>query len=463
MSYKIRNILAILLFCVFALPAVEAKAQGLVSLSEEAMFDDELESNNDFPALEGSSEKTEEVNAPKPIMPKGPAAEAQKVIPKGPAATAEPKIMPKGPAAEAQQIMPKGPAANVQSDAYSLPPSNKGGVGLFASNIDDDPVSDDLFQQMSDLERKTALLNMELRRERLQNEIEAVKNARRQALAAEEEKAEAQRQKKIEFEKEQERKLLVEQEKLRELDIKFETLRQEKLLSAYKNKMLEETQKWIAHDAGFYKQIADLRKAKKDLINEVKIKMEQVKKEAETAKDTHVKRIEAYKKEAKDLQTQITVLRNRIDALERENAEVRQNPFAHADSDTLASLNITKKSADASNETEEALAEPVETDFSKLYAVTEIRGQGGELIAKLINSNGTTFYVKKGTTLQTGHVIEEITSTYVMAEKAGEKKYLYFAAGGVLPKETTVFEVNKGGEEGDENTGGRRGPVSSKM
>ena len=76
-----------------------------------------------------------------------------------------------------------------------------------------------------------------------------------------------------------------------------------------------------------------------------------------------------------------------------------------------------------------------------LYAVTEIRGKGAELIAKLLNKSGTTFYVKKGTSLQSGHVIKDITPTYVMAEKDGEKSYLYFAAGGILPSETTKFEV----------------------
>ena len=70
-----------------------------------------------------------------------------------------------------------------------------------------------------------------------------------------------------------------------------------------------------------------------------------------------------------------------------------------------------------------------------MYAVMEIRGQNGELIAKLINQDGTPFYVKKGTALQSGHIIDDITSTYVRAEKNGIKDYLYFAAGGILPLE----------------------------
>jgi electron transport complex protein RnfG len=48
MFYKIRNILLILLS--FVLTSVEAKAQGVVSLSEEAMFEDELDTALETPA-----------------------------------------------------------------------------------------------------------------------------------------------------------------------------------------------------------------------------------------------------------------------------------------------------------------------------------------------------------------------------------------------------------------------------
>ena len=65
----------------------------------------------------------------------------------------------------------------------------------------------------------------------------------------------------------------------------------------------------------------------------------------------------------------------------------------------------------------------------------EIRGQGGELVAKVINKDGMPFMVKKGTVLQTGHTVDEITSTYVRALKDGMKDFLYFAAGGILDKE----------------------------
>ena len=82
---------------------------------------------------------------------------------------------------------------------------------------------------------------------------------------------------------------------------------------------------------------------------------------------------------------------------------------------------------------EEESERPLRLD--ELYAVLEIRGQNGELVAKLINQDEASFYVKKGTLLQSGHAIEDITSTYVQAQKDGVREYLYFAAGGILPKE----------------------------
>ena len=42
---------------------------------------------------------------------------------------------------------------------------------------------------------------------------------------------------------------------------------------------------------------------------------------------------------------------------------------------------------------------------------------------------------QKGTVLQSGHIVEEITQTYIRADKKGSKDYLYFAAGGVLDRE----------------------------
>lgn len=447
MFYKMRNILLVTLSCVLAFPAGALKAQGLVSLSEEAMFDDGLDTGDELPDLGQPAKPTDADHS------KAPADDTAEIPLIQPKAAPAPVTAPKPAAAPA---IPTPPATTAASGGDAA-------INLFGNSAEEEDFSNsDLFTQMSDLEKRTALLNLELRREKLQNEIEAVKNQRRQALQQEKDKIEQQRLKNIEFEKEQEQKVLVEQQKLRDLDIQFETLRQEKLLGSYKNYMLEEVQKWIANNGQFYKQIDELRQSKRDLTANMKAKMKAVQDAARQAQQDYTLKVNGYTKEIKDLRAQINVLRKRIASMEKEQEAMLQNPFANAEPQAQ---NVTTTVSDDISADDSVTKEPVETDLSKLYAVTEIRGQGGELIAKLINKNGTAFYVKRGTALQTGHVITDITSTFVAAEKDGEKKYLYFSAGGIIPVETTKFELDAGAVPAtattENNTSG--GPVGGSL
>ena len=454
MFYKMRNILLIILSCVLAFPAGVLKAQGLVSLSEEAMFDDGLDTGDELPDL-GSSAKDTPASDSK--APESAAADqpADKELP------AEiPLIQPKAvPAAPAKPTTAPTPTATVPApSATETATGNDAAINLFGNSAEEEDFSSsDLFTQMSDLEKRTALLNLELRREKLQNEIEAVKNQRRQALQQEKDKIEQQRLKNIEFEKEQEQKVLVEQQKLRDLDIQFETLRQEKLLGSYKNYMLEEVQKWIANNGQFYKQIDELRQSKRELTADMKAKMKAVQEAAQKSQQNYMAKVSDYMKQIRDLQAQIGVLRNRIATMEKEQEAMLQNPFANAEPQVEESK---EEPAEDVLPDDSVIKEPVETDLSKLYAVTEIRGQGGELIAKLINKNGTAFYVKKGTALQTGHIITDITSTFVAAEKDNDKKYLYFSAGGIVPVETTGFQLEAAVPAAQNN---KTGPVGGKL
>lgn len=439
MSYRKINFLLFVLF-VAVFVVNQTRAQGLVSLSEEAMFDDGLETLPEKPANEISITQdapSENIEIPAPSV-----------------VSNAPTSAPKAPIEEKAILIENN--YPVSSD------ENQDSLDIFNSTNNDDIADQDLFTQMSDLEKRTALLNLELRREKLQNEIEAVKNQRRQALQQEQDKIEQQKLKNMEFEKEQERKVLVEQQKLRELDINFENLRQEKILNAYKNQMLEENQKWIANNANFYKQIADLKDSKKAMAQDLKDKLTTLQNEAKLAKDAHNNKIRAYKKEIDDLQTQISVLRDRLDAVEKENMEMKQNPFASPEAMALADK-ATQKDSDKKESGDVFEGEPEETDLSKLYAVTEIRGQGDELIAKLINKNGTAFYVKKGTVLQTGHIIGDITTTYVSTEKDGEKSYLYFSAGGIVPVETTEFKLEKAINSTQPQDTPKKGPIAGSL
>ena len=360
MSYRKINFLLFVLF-VAVFVVNQTRAQGLVSLSEEAMFDDGLETLPEKPANEISITQdapSENIEIPAPSV-----------------VSNAPTSAPKAPIEEKAILIENN--YPVSSD------ENQDSLDIFNSTNNDDIADQDLFTQMSDLEKRTALLNLELRREKLQNEIEAVKNQRRQALQQEQDKIEQQKLKNMEFEKEQERKVLVEQQKLRELDINFENLRQEKILNAYKNQMLEENQKWIANNANFYKQIADLKDSKKAMAQDLKDKLTTLQNEAKLAKDAHNNKIRAYKKEIDDLQTQISVLRDRLDAVEKENMEMKQNPFASPEAMALADK-ATQKDSDKKESGDVFEGEPEETDLSNMYAAGSEYTPTGNIVTKTL-------------------------------------------------------------------------------
>lgn len=274
-------------------------------------------------------------------------------------------------------------------------------------------VEDSVFDQMSDLEKQTAILNLELKKEKVRSDIESLKAV--QAKAREEEKArqEAEKRKIQEWENEEKRKMMQEQQKLKELEIAYEKARQEKLLNSYKTKMLEESQKFISSRGETFKEIAELRAERQSLISDFKARFLQLTELADKATSEVIRVRDDYAKTISDLQTQISILKARLEASEQ------QNPFA----------------GDGQGQ-----AEAQDVKLSDLYAVMEIRGQGNVLAAKLINESGIPFMVKVGTALQSGHVVDEITPTYVRAEKEGVKDYLYFSAGGVLDKEPAQNE-----------------------
>ena len=384
MFYNLKNTVSAYVFVATLLLGTNVSAQGVVTLSEEAMFD-ENDSADIIPVVKdtAASDKTADV------LPSFSESAAVK----------QPD--------EQEDSFVSSIVAN-----DTLP-----SLESISANT-----SAEVFSKMSDLEKQTVLLNLELRKERVKNEIEAIKNQRKQAELQEKEKAEEKLRKKIEWEKTQEQKVLQEQQNLRELDIEFEKIRQEKLLNSYKNSMLSEHQEWIRHDASLHDQIKELKKQNSQTLNKSKNKIVNLKAEIDTLSKKLPDLIKTFKKELDNRQTQISTLKSRIEILEREKADIiekeseKQNPFADEIKEKILSSAEDKR-------------------IENLYAVMEIRGQDGKLVAKLINQEGTPFYVKKGTVLQSGHTIEEITSTYVKAEKDGLNDYLYFAAGGILPYE----------------------------
>jgi len=269
-----------------------------------------------------------------------------------------------------------------------------------------------------------AVLN---KKEKIANEIAAVKAQRLKAQQEEEARKAEEERKRIEWENEQERLMVEEQRKLKEVEMALEKLRQEKIIKAYKETMLASTQKWIKKNAEIYAEIAKRDEQIKEMLKDYKEKFgivaqkaEDVRGKAEVAKVNHDKKVA-------NLENQISILKTRLEA-EMEKArqavisgKAKKNPFADGTSEAVA---------------------PEKVKLSREYAIMEILGSGDDLAARLINEDGDVFMVKVGTTLRNGYTVDEITKTFLSAVKENDKDYLYFAAGGILDREPVKPAVN---------------------
>lgn len=346
--------------------------------------------------------------------------------------------------AQAKEAVPSG-IKNIPSKVIPAPQKKQAEAQDLdaASKIDTSIISDvddSVFNQMSNIEQETAILNLELKKEQVKNSIEALKAVQNKARQEELDKLEAKRKKDIEWRNEQKKKLLQEEQKLKNLEIVFEQERQEKILNAYKNKMLEEMQKIVEEKAEIYEEVAKLQDERKELVSTFKGRFVQLKNLANAANAEVIRVRDAYAKTISDLQTELSILKARLEASEKE-----ENPFAAP---------------------QETTDEKIQLNLADLYAIMEIRGKGQNISAKLINKNGSPFLVQVGTTLQTGQVIDEITTTYVSAIKDGKKDYLYFSSGGIVDQEPIFNDAltqNSGFSENEQNEQqGSQNPVVSR-
>ena len=323
--------------------------------------------------------------------------------------------------------------ADIAAETYSVPSEPALPVASLSAQpampVLTESINNELFNKMSDLEKQTTLLNLELKKERVANEIAAVKAQREKAQREEQARIEEEERKKIEWQNEQDRLMVEEQRKLKETEIALEKLRQEKIVKAYKETMLASTQKWIKKNAETYAEMAKKDEQIKNMLNDYKSKIsiiqqkaEETRAKAETARVNHEKKVA-------NLENQISILKTR---LEQEIEKAKQAALSRGSS---------KRNPFASGGTSEAVA-PEKVRLSREYAIMEITGRDDDLVAKLINEDGDVFMAKVGTTLRNGYTIDEITQTFLSAVKDSDKDYLYFSAGGILDREPTKPEVN---------------------
>ena len=256
-------------------------------------------------------------------------------------------------------------------------------------------VDNDLFNQMSNIEKQTTILNLELKREELKNRVEALRNARQQARLEAEARRLAEEQKLKDMEAERKAKLIAAQEKLKEKEIELEKVRQNRLLNDYMNEMLVMNQKWIEKNAQLQGRIHELEDERKELIATIETKLADLQTKSVTLSDTAKDAMQNHQKLLCDLKSNAAAA-----------ASANANPFAAAGVGNLAPT-------------------PHSVDISEEYAIMDITGKGDEIVAKIVNREGTTFTIHKGSVLKGGEVVLSITEKYIAFDSNGSKTYLY--------------------------------------
>ena len=465
MSYKLNNnlLFAALVAC-FVLSSVKVQAQATVTLvvdEDSNLSDNELPAKDELNEADASNANTpaNDVKADSLITPpvetpsessseEAAPAEADETFsldlsttetpvpandePTDEVAPAPVATTPSALTAPATPLTATTPSATTEGASATpaatvepLPKSEPEFGDALLSKIDND-----LFNQMSDIEKQTTLLTLELRREKLRNELEAVKEQRIKAyeekLAAEEEK----KRKQLEWEKEQEAKVLREQQALKEKEIILEKLKQRKALNEYMNQMLAQNQRWIAENSKLYKKMREVENDRRRVTDDFKGKLDNLKILAEKYVQTSTDVKSSYDRTVANLTAQIAQIKKRLEAEELAAKNRAENPFADSGENGENSGN------GGSSQLSGIDLQIAPISLAKEYAILEISGQGDDLSAKLINKDGQSFSVRVGTTLQTGHVVERINKNSIQFDKDGLKDYLYtsVSATGIEPE-----------------------------
>ena len=315
-------------------------------------------------------------------------------------------------------------------------------------------IDSDLFQQMSEIEKSTTLLTLELKREKLRNEIEAQKAVRQRSADERERLKEEQRLKDLEKQKQIEASLVREQQTLIDKKQLFEVLKQRKLLNAYMNSMLIAEQEWLKEKEELYARLAKAEQEKKDLVELFKTKIDSVLdvstkniQIAETAKANFERIVKGLKARNEQLRKRVEAdariiksAKNSLYLNSRSIEELKEKNAEHA-ANTAASLAL------AQAEVESLEAEALEEEIEKLsaqYAILGITGRADSLTVEIIDKEGQSTKLKKGSILPTGHIVEEIGGDYAKFNFNDTVDYLYVGKGidGFKPALNVVSSTN---------------------
>ena len=342
-----------------------------------------------------------------------------------------------------------------KSDTLDLPKNIQYTVDP-VENLGNDVLSQmdsDLFTQMSEIEKSTTLLTLELRREKLRNEIEAQKAIRKKSAADLLKQQEEEKLKNLEKKKQIEARILQEKQLVLDKEKVLELLKQRKLLNAYMNEMLVQQQKWLKEKENLYAQLAAVEQEKKDLVALFKQRIDKVLE----ASNKNIQAAEVakanFERIVKGLKTRNEQLRKRIEADAKIIKNAKNNLFIQAQS--IEELKDKKNASSIDNATSDGVAAAPATDenleeeailktLSSEYAILGITGRAGVMSADLIDKSGQSVSLKLGSTLPTGHVVNEIGADYVKFTRDGLDDFLYVGKtiDGIIPT-MDVMSVKK--------------------
>lgn len=291
----------------------------------------------------------------------------------------------------------------------------------------------DLFTQMSEIEKSTTLLTLELRREKLRNEIEAQKAIRQKSADDLLRQQEEEKLKNLEKKKQIEARILQEKQLILDKEKVLELLKQRKLLNAYMNEMLIQQQKWLKEKENLYAQLAAAEQEKKDLVVLFRQRIDKVLE----ASNKNIQAAEVakanFERIVKGLKTRNEQLRKRIEADAKIIKNAKNNLYIQAQSIEELKDKKTATATPVSDDNKEKIViqdeeqedEDILKTLSSEYAILGITGRAGVMSVDLIDKSGQSSSLKLGSTLPTGHVVSDIGADYVKFTRDGRDDFLY--------------------------------------
>ena len=409
-------------------PADTPKADPAVSADAEKPAEEtKTETPVPAPAAEETSTAPADVQIPAPAAPElslapEPAVPAPDPVPapaESPLSLDIPAPLP-DPAASMNVNIPPPPT---DIPAPATPSLDFGSSGTGAMNLSTPPseqilgkVSSDIFREMAEMERENSTLMLQLKREQLRSEIDALKTSNRQMLFDEIERREKMTQARLEWELAQDLKRQEALERKQRAEI-----RQKQIEAALKREEDRRIQKMKDEEA------ARIQKEKEE---KEKIKQEraELKKKYDAASMVRVNNLKP-----------ILMAATRPAKIKRSASSRIPKTLTSTGEDLLKK----KKAGEALTVETPAEGENQETKArepaSALYAVSEIRGTAGSLIAKLISKKDrTTFFAKKSTILPTGHTVIDIDKDFVLVQIGKDKEMIGFPSAGLLSDQTAT-------------------------